>query len=158
VWGNSPQPYVLARRPKGSRFSFWNCMTGESPGTPTETGRWNADGNQLPAAWDMLFVDPRRTLPAASVLPGTALRPAGGAAGRGDLRADSVARMERATIVGPTSPLPGVKSTGQDQQVPVSREGSRSEYSSGEAMLRPDNGDEKSHATSMHRTWPTCLA
>jgi hypothetical protein len=57
VWGNSPQLYVLARRPMGARFSFCNYMTGESPGTPTETGQWNAEGNQLPAAWDMLFAD-----------------------------------------------------------------------------------------------------
>lgn len=57
VWGNSPQLYVLARRPMGARFSFCNYMTGESPGTPTETGQWNADGNQLPAAWDMLLSD-----------------------------------------------------------------------------------------------------
>jgi hypothetical protein len=57
VWGNSPQLYVLAQRPMGSRFSFCNYMTGESPGTPTETGRWDADANQLPAAWDMLFAD-----------------------------------------------------------------------------------------------------
>lgn len=57
VWGNSPQLYVLARRPMGARFSFCNYMTGESPGTPTETGQWNADGNQLPASWDMLFAD-----------------------------------------------------------------------------------------------------
>ena len=49
VWGNSPQLYVLARRPMGARFSFCNYMTGESPGTPTETGQWNADANQLPA-------------------------------------------------------------------------------------------------------------
>ncbi len=57
VWGNSPQLYVLARRPMGTRFSFCNYMTGESPGTPTETGQWSADGNQLPAAWDMLLAD-----------------------------------------------------------------------------------------------------
>ena len=57
VWGNSPQLYILARRPMGTRFSFCNYMTGESPGTPTESGRWNADANQLPAAWDLLFSD-----------------------------------------------------------------------------------------------------
>ncbi len=57
VWGNSPQLYVLARRPMGARFSFCNYMTGESPGTPTETGQWNADRYQLGAAWDMLFAD-----------------------------------------------------------------------------------------------------
>ncbi len=57
VWGNSPQLYVLARRPMGTRFSFCNYMTGESPGTPTENGQWNADRNQLPVAWDMLFAD-----------------------------------------------------------------------------------------------------
>jgi hypothetical protein len=57
VWGNSPQLYLLARRPMGTRFSFCNYMTGESPGTPTETGERNADSNQLPAAWDMLFAD-----------------------------------------------------------------------------------------------------
>jgi hypothetical protein len=48
---------LLARRPMGTRFSFCNYMTGESPGTPTETGRRNADANQLPAAWEMLFAD-----------------------------------------------------------------------------------------------------
>ena len=57
VWGNSPQLYVLARRPMGTRFSFCNYLTGESPGTPTETGQRNADANQLPAAWQMLFAD-----------------------------------------------------------------------------------------------------
>jgi hypothetical protein len=57
VWGNSPQLYVLARRPLGARFSFCNYLTGESPGTPTQTGQWNADRSQLPAAWDMLFAD-----------------------------------------------------------------------------------------------------
>ena len=57
VWGNSPQLYILARRPMGTRFSFCNYMTGESPGTPTETGLRNADANQLPAAWEMLFAD-----------------------------------------------------------------------------------------------------
>ncbi len=67
VWGNSPQLYVLARRPMGARFSFCNYMTGESPGTPTETGAWNADDNQLPAAWDMLFEDLDRRRPALFV-------------------------------------------------------------------------------------------
>ena len=54
VWGNTPQLYVLARRPMGARFSFCNYMTGESPGTPTETGQRNADANQLPAARALL--------------------------------------------------------------------------------------------------------
>jgi hypothetical protein len=67
VWGNSPQLYVLARRPMGARFSFCNYMTGESPGTPTETGARNADANQLPAAWDMLFDDLERRRPALLV-------------------------------------------------------------------------------------------
>ncbi len=67
VWGNSPQLYVLARRPMGARFSFCNYMTGESPGTPTETGARNADANQLPAAWDMLFDDLERRRPALFV-------------------------------------------------------------------------------------------
>jgi hypothetical protein len=67
VWGNSPQLYILARRPMGTRFSFCNYMTGESPGTPTETGQWNADANQLPAAWDMLFDDLDRRRPALLV-------------------------------------------------------------------------------------------
>ncbi len=67
VWGNSPQLYVLARRPMGARFSFCNYMTGESPGTPTETGQWNAEDNQLPAAWDMLFADLERRRPALFV-------------------------------------------------------------------------------------------
>ncbi len=47
----------------GARFSFCNYLTGESPGTPTETGRRNADANQLPAAWDMLFADLERRRP-----------------------------------------------------------------------------------------------
>lgn len=64
VWGNSPQLYILARRPMGTRFSFCNYMTGESPGTPTESGRWSADTNQLPASWDMLFADLERRQPA----------------------------------------------------------------------------------------------
>lgn len=63
VWGNSPQLYILARRPMGARFSFCNYMTGESPGTPTETGERNADANQLPASWDMLFSDLERRRP-----------------------------------------------------------------------------------------------
>jgi len=67
VWGNTPQLYVLARRPMGARFSFCNYMTGESPGTPTETGLRNADANQLPAAWDMLFADLERRRPALFV-------------------------------------------------------------------------------------------
>ena len=67
VWGNSPQLYVLARRPMGARFSFCNYMTGESPGTPTETGQRDADANQLPAAWEMLFADLERRRPALFV-------------------------------------------------------------------------------------------
>jgi hypothetical protein len=67
VWGNSPQLYVLARRPMGTRFSFCNYMTGESPGTPTETGAWNADRNQWPAAWDMVFADLESRRPALFV-------------------------------------------------------------------------------------------
>jgi len=67
VWGNSPQLYILARRPMGTRFSFCNYMTGESPGTPTEDGRWSADANQLPASWDMLFADLERRQPALLV-------------------------------------------------------------------------------------------
>ena len=63
VWGNSPQLYVLAQRPMGTRFSFCNYMTGESPGTPTETGQRDADANQLPVAWDMLFDDLDRRRP-----------------------------------------------------------------------------------------------
>jgi hypothetical protein len=38
-------------------------MTGESPGTPTETGARDADANQLPVAWDMLFADLERRRP-----------------------------------------------------------------------------------------------
>jgi hypothetical protein len=67
VWGNSPQLYILSRRPMGSRFSFCNYMTGESPGTPTENGQWNADGNQLRASWDMLFSDLESRRPALFV-------------------------------------------------------------------------------------------
>ena len=67
VWGNSPQLYVLAQRPMGSRFSFCNYMTGESPGTPTETGQRDADANQLSAAWDMLFADLDHRRPALFV-------------------------------------------------------------------------------------------
>jgi hypothetical protein len=67
VWGNSPQLYVLARRPMGARFSFCNYMTGESPGTPTESGVWNADRNQWPAAWNMLFADLEARRPALFV-------------------------------------------------------------------------------------------
>jgi hypothetical protein len=67
VWGNSPQLYFAAQRPMGTRFSFCNYMTGESPGTPTETGTWNADANQVPAAWEMLFDDLERRRPALFV-------------------------------------------------------------------------------------------
>jgi hypothetical protein len=63
VWGNSPQLYYGARRPMGTRFSFCNYVTGESPGTPTETGAWNSDANQVPAAWDMLLDDLDRRRP-----------------------------------------------------------------------------------------------
>jgi len=67
VWGNSPQLYILARRAMGTRFSFCNYMTGESPGTPTENGQWSADANQLPASWDMLFADLEQRRPALLV-------------------------------------------------------------------------------------------
>ncbi|MEO5768456.1 MAG: hypothetical protein ABIS92_08900 [Polyangia bacterium] len=67
VWGNSPQLYILARRSMGTRFSFCNYMTGESPGTPTETGARDADENQLPASWQMLFEDLERQRPALFV-------------------------------------------------------------------------------------------
>jgi hypothetical protein len=67
VWGNSPQLYVLSRRAMGTRFSFCNYMTGESPGTGTETGALNADENSLPAAWTMLFEDLDRRRPALFV-------------------------------------------------------------------------------------------
>jgi hypothetical protein len=67
VWGNSPQLYVLARRPMGARFSSSNFVTGESPGTPTETGARNADLNQDPRRWEMLFDDLERRRPALLV-------------------------------------------------------------------------------------------
>lgn len=67
VWGNSPQLYILSRRSMGTRFSFCNYMTGESPGTPTEDGVWDADRNQLPASWDMLFADLQARQPALFV-------------------------------------------------------------------------------------------
>jgi hypothetical protein len=57
VWGNSPQLYVLARRSMGTRFSFCNYMTGESPGTGTQTGTKSADSNSLGVSWQMLFDD-----------------------------------------------------------------------------------------------------
>ncbi len=57
VWGNSPQLYVLSRRPMGTRFSFCNYLTGESPGTPTETGARDASANSYRPAWEMLFAD-----------------------------------------------------------------------------------------------------
>jgi hypothetical protein len=67
VWGNSPQLYVLSRRPMGTRFSSANFVTGESPGTPTETGARNADLNQDPVHWQMLFDDLERRRPALLV-------------------------------------------------------------------------------------------
>jgi hypothetical protein len=67
VWGNSPQLYVLARRPMGARFSSSNFVTGESPGTPTETGARNADLNQDARRWEMLFDDLERRRPALLV-------------------------------------------------------------------------------------------
>jgi hypothetical protein len=67
VWGNSPQLYVLSRRPMGARFSSANFVTGESPGTPTETGARNADLNQDPVRWQMLFDDLERRRPALLV-------------------------------------------------------------------------------------------
>ncbi len=63
VWGNSPQLYVFARRPMGTRFSFCNYMTGISPGTATETGEAGADANELPDSWRMLFDDLDRRQP-----------------------------------------------------------------------------------------------
>ena len=42
-------------------------VTGESPGTPTETGQWNARPNQLPAAWEMLWADLESRKPALFV-------------------------------------------------------------------------------------------
>ena len=67
VWGNSPQLYVLAGRPLGSRFTFCNYMTGESPGTPTETGARDAGQTSLAIAWDMLFADLETRRPALFV-------------------------------------------------------------------------------------------
>jgi len=67
VWGNTPQLYLLARRPMGARFSSCNFVTGESPGTPTESGQWSADANQSPARWQMLFADLERRRPALFV-------------------------------------------------------------------------------------------
>ncbi len=67
VWGNSPQLYVLARRSMGTRFSFCNYMTGESPGTPTETGARDASANSHAPAWEMLFADLDRRRPALFV-------------------------------------------------------------------------------------------
>jgi hypothetical protein len=67
VWGNSPQLYVLSRRPMGTRFSFCNYMTGESPGTPTETGARDAAANALAVSWDMLLDDLARRRPALVV-------------------------------------------------------------------------------------------
>jgi hypothetical protein len=63
VWGNSPQLYVLAERAMGTRFSFCNYMTGESPGTPTETGAADASKNELAVSWTMLFEDLERRRP-----------------------------------------------------------------------------------------------
>jgi hypothetical protein len=67
VWGNSPQLYILSRRSMGTRFSFCNYMTGESPGTDTETGAKNADANVLPVSWTMLFQDLEQRRPALFV-------------------------------------------------------------------------------------------
>lgn len=67
VWGNSPQLYVLARRSMGTRFSFCNYMTGESPGTRTETGALDPDRNQHAPAWEMLFADLEARRPALFV-------------------------------------------------------------------------------------------
>lgn len=71
VWGNSPQVYVLAQRPMGTRFSFCNYMTGISPGTRTETGQADPTPNIVWRSWDLLFVDleqrrPRWIVDAAS--------------------------------------------------------------------------------------------
>jgi hypothetical protein len=67
VWGNSPQLYLLARRPMGTRFSFCNYLTGESPGTRTETGAGDAGANVLGEGWRMLFDDLERRAPALLV-------------------------------------------------------------------------------------------
>jgi len=57
VWGNSPQVYVLAARPMGTRFSFCNYVTGISPGTRTETGEADPSHNVVGRAWPLLFDD-----------------------------------------------------------------------------------------------------
>ncbi|HEX7599709.1 MAG TPA: hypothetical protein VF518_15940, partial [Polyangia bacterium] len=44
-----------------------NYLTGESPGTPTETGQWNARPNQLPSAWELLWADLESRKPALFV-------------------------------------------------------------------------------------------
>ncbi|HEY0709828.1 MAG TPA: glycosyltransferase family 39 protein [Polyangia bacterium] len=67
VWGNSPQLYSLARRSMGTRFSFCNYMTGESPGTATQTGAKSADDNSLAISWQMLFDDLETRKPALFV-------------------------------------------------------------------------------------------
>jgi hypothetical protein len=67
VWGNSPQLYLLARRSMGTRFSFCNYMTGESPGTGTETGARDAEANSFGPAWTMLFDDLEQRRPALFV-------------------------------------------------------------------------------------------
>jgi hypothetical protein len=67
VWGNSPQLYVLARRSMGTRFSFCNYMTGESPGTATETGAKAAEPNSFAPSWTMLLDDLEQRRPALVV-------------------------------------------------------------------------------------------
>jgi hypothetical protein len=63
VWGNSPQMYVLARRPMGSRFSFCNYMTGEASSDKSASTAPTEKGRGIDDAWRMLFDDLDRKKP-----------------------------------------------------------------------------------------------
>ncbi|MBI3074093.1 MAG: glycosyltransferase family 39 protein [Deltaproteobacteria bacterium] len=63
VWGNSPQMYVFARRPMGSRFSFCNYLTGEASSDKSASDRPTDKGRGLDDAWTMLFDDLDRKKP-----------------------------------------------------------------------------------------------
>lgn len=58
VWTNSPQIYYYAKRTPGTRFTFCNYQSGQSPATPAEDDA-NADTTlyQLSESWDLLMKD-----------------------------------------------------------------------------------------------------
>lgn len=64
VWSNSPQIYYYSRRVAGTRFSFCNYQTGQTPATPAEFDiAVDADPYIIQPAWDMLMEDLKKNRP-----------------------------------------------------------------------------------------------